>query len=322
MNPLVLSETQIRAGADLTPAAMQAVAEGFMQLSAGKVNLPAVLRIDFPEIQGEVDVKTAVVQGWNSFAIKVASGFLQNSSQGLPTGNGLMLLISALTGQPQAVLLDNGYLTDLRTALAGALAAQVLAPQNPIVGVVGSGMQARYQIRALQLVRSFQELHVYGIDAQSVNAYAQDMTKELGIPVTVHEHPRSLVEQCTLVVTTTPSRLPYLKASWLHSGLHITSMGADAPHKQELDAEVFQQLDIIACDARKQCAQLGELYHALQQGVLPNLSSVRELGELLAGRYPGRTTAGQITLCELTGVGVQDTAIARYVVDQVVQQSS
>lgn len=316
MNPTVLHEEQIRKLAGMSPQTMQAVAEGFIRLSAGEVNLPPVLRIDFPQVQGEVDVKTAVVQGWDSFAIKVASGFLQNNNLGLPTGNGLMLVLSAVSGEPQAILLDNGYLTDLRTALAGALAARVLAPQQPVVGVIGSGMQARYQIRALQLVRSFNELHVYGIDLQSVNAYAQEMTKELDIPVIVHENPRSLVEQCSLVVTTTPSQSPYLKADWLHPGLHITSMGADAPHKQELDAEVFRLADIIVCDARQQCSRLGELHHALQQGTLPDLTRVLELGELLGGKSTGRTSEEQITLCELTGVGVQDTSIARFVMQQ------
>jgi ornithine cyclodeaminase/alanine dehydrogenase-like protein (mu-crystallin family) len=134
LNPLVLHEEQIRNLAGMTPQALQAVAEGFIRLSAGAVDLPPVLRIDFPQVQGEVDVKTAVVQGWDSFAIKVASGFLQNNSLGLPTGNGLMLLLSAVTGEPQVILLDNGYLTDLRTALAGALAAQVLAPLQPYAG--------------------------------------------------------------------------------------------------------------------------------------------------------------------------------------------
>lgn len=316
MNPEVLYEEQIRNLAGLSPQALQAVADGFIRLSAGEVNLPPVLRIDFPHVQGEVDVKTAVVQGWDNFTIKIASGFFQNNRLGLPTGNGLMLVFSAVTGELQAILLDNGYLTDLRTGLAGALAAQMLAPQHPVVGVIGSGMQARFQIRALQLVHSFNELHVYGIDPSSTNSYAQEMMKELDIPVIVHENPRSLVEQCTLVITTTPSHTPYLKADWLHPGLHITSMGADAPDKQELHAEVFRRVEIIACDARQQCAQLGELHHALNEGILPDLSQVRELGELLAGSHPGRTSEEQITLCELTGVGVQDTAIARYVLHQ------
>ncbi len=316
MNPVVLHEQQIRNLARLSPQALQAVAEGFIRLSAGEVNLPPALRIDFPAVEGEVDVKTAVIQGWDSFAIKVASGFFQNNALGLPTGNGLMLVLSAVTGEPQAILLDNGYLTDLRTALAGALAAQVLAPQHTVVGVIGSGMQARYQIRALQLVRSFNELHVYGIDPRSTNTYAQEISMEMNMPVIVHDNPRSLVEQCNLVVTTTPSHSPYLKAEWLHPGLHITSMGADAPYKQELDAQIFQHAEIMVCDARQQCAQLGELHHALKQGILADLTSVRELGELLAGKHPGRTNEEQITLCELTGVGVQDTAIARYVMQQ------
>ena len=281
-----------------------------------KRRFPPIMRIDFPSVYGEVDVKTAVVEGWNSFAIKIASGFFENQKLGLPNSSGLMLVFSTITGQCQAILLDQGYLTDVRTGLAGALAARELAPHNPIVGVIGSGIQSRYQIRALKLVRDFTELHVFGIDPQGVANYAQEMQDELDLHVTVHAYPKVVVQACDILITTTPARDGYLKAEWLHPKMHITCMGSDAPYKQELDTNVFKKVDTIVCDSRSQCAKLGEISHALKAGLLSNMSGVHELGEILSGKVPGRTSENQITLCDLTGVGVQDTAIARFVLQQ------
>jgi len=111
-------------------------------------------------------------------------------------------------------------------------------------------------------------------------------------------------------VTTTPSREPYLKAEWLHPGLHITCMGSDAEHKQELYADVFGHADRLVCDRKSQCFRLGELHHALEAGVISEQSQIAELGELTSGRISGRQRDDEITICDLTGVGVQDTAIA------------
>jgi ornithine cyclodeaminase len=137
------------------------------------------------------------------------------------------------------------------------------------------------------------------------------MTRDLGVPVSAASSPEQVVRESDVVVTTTPSRAPYLKAEWLHPGLHITCMGSDAEHKQEVHPDVFGQADLIACDRRNQVFRLGELHHAFDAGVVTDQESVIELGELTAGKHEGRTDEQQITICDLTGVGVQDTQIAR-----------
>ena len=322
MLPTIINEETIHKLCRMDLASMQAVAEGFIALSDGRTQVPPIMRIDFPSKNGEIDVKTAVVEGWNSFAIKIASGFFENHKLGLPNSSGLMLVFSTITGQCQAILLDQGYLTDVRTGLAGALAARELAPINAVVGVIGSGIQSRYQIKALKLVRDFSELHVYGIDPQGVATYAQEMENELDLHVTVHENPEAVVRACNVLVTTTPARDGYVKAEWLHPGMHITCMGSDAPHKQELDTTIFNKIDTIVCDSRAQCVQLGEISHALQASMISDISEVHELGEILSGKVPGRTSEKQITLCDLTGVGVQDTSIARFVLQQYENLSS
>jgi ectoine utilization protein EutC len=311
MNVLILNEREIRQCVSMTHQAAAAVALGFTRLSEGRVSVPPVVRVDIPSHRGEVDIKTAYIEGLDHFAIKVASGFFDNSSLGLPYGSGLMLLMSATTGLLEAVLLDNGYLTDLRTGLAGAIAARHLAPQRiDTAGVIGSGMQARYQLRGLRLVRDFRRILVHARNAEAVARYADEMRRELGVEVTVAASIEEVVRQSQLVVTTTPTREPYLRAEWLHPGLHVTAVGADGEHKQELHAEVFARADRIACDSRKQCFRLGDLHHAIDAGTVRPDGEVVELGEIIAAPQRGRASDDEITICDLTGVGVQDTTIA------------
>ncbi|MFN2175368.1 MAG: cyclodeaminase [Anaerolineales bacterium] len=312
MRVKILNEAEIRSCVGMNAEALEIVSEGFAKLALEQVTVPPIMRIDVHDNNGEVDIKTAYIHGLENFAIKIASGFLDNRALGLPTGSGMMVLISAKTGRPEAVLLDNGYLTDVRTGIAGAIAAKHLVPKNiRTAGVIGSGMQARYQIRGLKLVRQFREVLVFGIQKEQVGQYVQEMTQELGVPVKAAESAEQVVRESDMVVTTTPSRDPFLKAEWLHPGLHITCMGSDAEHKQELYPEVFAKADLIACDRVSQVFRLGELHHALEAGVVTDRTSVIELGEIITGKVSGRTDDQQITICDLTGVGVQDTQIAR-----------
>lgn len=314
MKITILTEEHIRRCVSMDKDALDVVADGFSSLADGKATVPPILRVDVPEHNGEVDVKTAYIQGLDSFAIKIAAGFFDNRKLGLPTGSGMMVVVSARTGFPQAILLDNGYLTDVRTGMAGALAAKHLARENiETAGVIGAGMQARFQMRALKLVRDFRRLLVYSIDPGQIDPYIEEMHAELGVEVVKAESYEEVIRQSGIVVTTTPAHKPYLKADWLHPGLHITCMGSDSEHKQEIYADVFARTDRIVCDRKSQCFRLGELHHALEAGVINENDDISELGELTSGRRPGRRSDDEITICDLTGVGVQDTAIARYV---------
>jgi ectoine utilization protein EutC len=320
MNVTILGESEIRDCVGMDREAMDAVAEGFTRLADGRAFAPPVVCLLFPEHNGEVDVKTASIEGLDSFAVKVASGFFDNPKKGLPYGGGMMILMSAETGFLRALLADNGYLTDLRTGLAGAIVAEHLAPATvTTAGVIGSGTQARYQIRGLKLVRDFAHLVVYGVIDEEVQLYAEEMEQELGVTVTVAATPESVVRESEFVVTTTPAREPWLEAQWLQPGVHVTCMGADMAEKQELYADCFGRADLVACDRLSQCRVIGELHHALDAGTVEE-SEVVELGELTGGRRPGRTSDDQITICDLTGVGVQDTAIARLAYARATEQ--
>jgi len=321
MEVTILTEQEIRESVSFDEEAIEAVGEGFSKLVQGEATVPPILAVPVPENHGEVDVKTAYIRGLDTFAVKIAAGFHENYRLGLPTGSGMMVMISSKTGFPQAVLLDNGYLTDVRTGAAGALASRYLARETiETVGVIGSGVQARYQVRGIALVRSFRRLLVYGIVPEQVESYVEEMQAQLEVEVLSTRSAEQVVRESDVVVTTTPSREPLLKVDWLHPGLHITAMGSDGEGKQELFPRVFERADLIACDRKSQCFRLGELQHALAEGVVSIESPIVELGELTLGRHPGRESNDQITVCDLTGVGVQDTSIARLAFEKALQK--
>ena len=310
MTVLVLTEAELRDSAPMDDETLTQVENAFTWLAEGKVAMPPVMHIEV-DAQSDVDIKSAYVRGLDAFAVKLASGFSNNPSLGLRSFSGMMVLMSARTGFCEAVLLDNGYLTDLRTGLAGAVAARHLAPENPgTVGVIGAGAQARYQIESLALVRNFVRVLVAGRSRENVDAYVADMTSRLAVEVHAADSIEQVVRESQIVVTTTQSREPLLQADWLHPGLHITAMGSDFPGKQELDPNILGAVDRLVCDRKTQCVIAGELQHGVSAGLIDADTDVIELGQVTSGQVPGRTDAQQITLCDLTGTGVQDTAIA------------
>ncbi|WP_193171783.1 cyclodeaminase [Nisaea nitritireducens] len=306
----VLTEADLRALVTLDLETIDVVESAFRALASGEVIMPPILSMDIPAVNGEVDVKTAYIPGFDGFAIKVSPGFFDNPKLGLPSLNGLMILFSAKTGLVEALLLDNGYLTDIRTAAAGAVAARHLAPKVHTAGVIGTGVQARLQIEAARLVRPFERVLVWGRDAANAKKCAADLAEKLSIEVRVETDPARLVAESQLVVTTTPSREPVLRADWLHPGLHITAMGSDQPGKVEVDPAVFRRVDAYVPDRLSQCRIQGELRAAIEAGAANADKIFPELGEVVAGHAPGRKSASDITFADLTGTGAQDTAIA------------
>jgi ectoine utilization protein EutC len=311
MSIRVLTEKELRLCVSVDDEAVRAVEAGFERLSRGEALVPPIMMLPVPEKRGEVDIKAALIRGEDSLAVKIASGFFDNPKAGLPSAGGLMVVLSTETGFPRALLLDNGYLTQVRTAAAGAIAAKYLAPrQVATAGVIGAGTQARFQMLGLKLVRDFKTLYVYSRRKDSVRRYVKEMNQLLQVQIKAADSVEEVIRHSEVVVTTTPAREPYLKADWLHAGLHITAMGADTEEKQELEPEVLARADIRACDHRAQCLRLGELHHLLAAGLIREDEPVTELGELVRGARPGRRRDNQISVCDLTGVGVQDTAIA------------
>ncbi|MCJ9672573.1 MULTISPECIES: ectoine utilization protein EutC [unclassified Neorhizobium] len=308
---IILTEKDLRKLVPLDGEAVACVEDAFHALATKPVAMPPILRLDIPEHRGEVDVKTAYVPGIEGFAIKISPGFFDNPKIGLPSTNGMMVLLSSRTGLVQALLLDNGYLTDVRTAAAGAVAAKHLSrPDSTVVAIFGAGMQARLQLEALMLVRPIREACIWARDLGKAKTVVAELTIRLGIPVTAEADPEIAVAGADIVVTTTPSAIPILKAEWLQPGQHVTAMGSDAEHKNEIDPAAIAKADVYVADSLKQTRWLGELHHAVKAGLISPDTEFSELGQVIAGIRPGRENAGQITLTDLTGTGIQDTAIA------------
>ena len=305
----ILTESELRKIIQVDREAIDAIAHAFTWLTEGKAAMPPIMHIPCGN-KGDVDIKAAYVEGLERFAVKLGAGFFGNRLLGLPSSPAMMVVLSSTTGVCQAVLLDNAYLTDVRTAAAGAVAALHLAPEQvETAGVIGAGAQGRYQMMALKVVRNFKRLLVYDLDAEGVKKYIEEMTRVLKVEVVAASGPEEVIRESQSVVTSTPSRKGYVEKEWLHEGLHITAMGADLPEKQELFTDAPTGFDVLSCDRKTQSFKMGELHHAFDAGLI-NGEMVIELGELTSGKKMGRTNEKEITLCDLSGTGVQDTAIA------------
>jgi ectoine utilization protein EutC len=316
MSTLILTEDEIRQSVS-TLEAIDAIEAAFAALAHGQANLPGVINLMLPQLKGESHVKGAYIADASHFVFKVANNFYNNTSLGLPTSSGLMLAFDATTGMLDAILLDNGYLTELRTGAAGAVAVRYLAP-TPIqrVAFVGAGSQARFQFRAIAAVSHIPSAIIWSRNPANADHLAREIADDAGCEAQVAQTVEEAVENSNLVVTVTPSHEPLVFADWIKPGTTVVAVGSDDPAKQELDTKLLAKADVLIADRLSQCAALGEIHHALEEDTV-SLDDVNgELGDIVVGNLAGRTTDDQLIICDLTGVGVQDAAIASLVLEK------
>ncbi len=308
----ILTEADLKNIVALDHNAISVIESAFAALANDRVNMPPILSMAMPEMNAEVDIKTAYIEGFDTFAIKVSPGFFNNPTMGLPSLNGLMMVLDAGTGLARAVLLDNGFLTNIRTAAAGGVAAKHLAPSNTNTATVfGAGLQAQLQLKAAHMVKPLRNVFIWARDPSKADALAQRLSSELQINVSACLDPQSAVQQSQLVITTTPTEDPIFKSDWLHPGLHITAMGSDQESKNEIEASALINCDLYVADRISQCEILGELRSVRDQGLHLKNDPI-ELGQIITQQHPGRSNDAQITISDLTGTGAQDTAIATF----------
>ena len=305
---ITLARDEIETLIDL-PAAAEAILECYRSASLGQVNLPPVGHITFPEQGADCHIKYGHLQGDDHFVIKIATGFPHNSAQGLPTGNGMVLVMSATTGTVTALLHDEMLLTDIRTGLGGAIASRLLArPDAEHLLVLGTGIQAGWQIKShIALLPHIERITLWGRNADK----AQLVIDELA-PQVVVETAASLADavvQADIIVTATAATSPLIAAEWVRPGTHITAIGADAPGKQELAIDLVTKADVHAVDLVTQCVDHGEFAHAVAAGGI-DVAALIELGMLIDNPAKGRTDPAQITIADLTGIAAQDIAMA------------
>lgn len=284
-------------------AALAAVEDGFRRMQRGGVRLAEVVHLAFQDPPGDCHVKGGHITGDDVFVFKFATSFYRNPELGLSSSNGFMIVVSARTGEQLAMLKDQGYLTDMRTALAGAISARaILRPGSKVLGIVGTGIQARMQAVMISRLLGLEEVLVHGRSADKAAALAAEIG---GRGVDLPE----LCARADMIVTTTPSTTPWLRAEMVRPGTRIVAVGADTPGKQELQTELTARARVIV-DSRVQCVDHGEAGWAVRAGLIAPEALI-ELGALL--EQPIVFGAKEIVVADLTGVAVQDIAIAKTV---------
>lgn len=316
----IYSLAQITQSLNLQTAA-SLIAEGFIAYSQENVQSPPVQSFQFTSSNGDCCVKSAWIRDEETFSVRISAGFYDNPAKGLSSNNGVTLVFSSTTGQPLALLKDGGWLTSMRTALAGQLVARAMAPANVTgIGIVGTGDQARMQLEQLTSVTICRRLTVYGRNLKNLERYRL-YAESLGFDVVTTQDAKQVASNSNLIVTATNSREAIIASDWVKPGTHITAIGADGPGKQELDERIFAQASTIVVDSVAQCSQYGEVSAALKAGLIQKTNLI-SLGSVLAGYAIGRHDDSQITVADLTGLGVQDNQIAKAVLASCVNHRS
>jgi ornithine cyclodeaminase/alanine dehydrogenase len=309
---LILSQSEVQECLPMSRA-IDAVRTAYSAFAQGRVQMPPVQHLDVHDYRGEVDIKSGFVKDFGLIGTKIASGFYDNQKLGLPPGIAVIVLMDLKTSMPLAIM-DGTHITAYRTGAAGAVAASVLARNDSsVVGVVGAGTQGRMQVLALKELFDIQAVNVWDIDKKRTQNYQKDMQQNLGIEVSMMDTPSAVVPGTDILVTVTPARKPLIMADKIHEGLHINAIGADGPGKQELDPLLMKRVSKIVVDSLAQCRRIGELQHALAQGVIDESNVHAEIGEILNGNKPGRESESEITLFDSTGLSAQDIAAANVV---------
>jgi len=313
--PKVLKLDEIKSQIDV-PEMIQAIEDGFVLYSEDKVVVPPVGFLNFKEPPGDVHIKYGYVKNDDVYVLKVASGFYDNEKIGVPFADGVILVFSQQTGHLKLVLHDECWLTDMRTAAAGAVAARHLAPGKVnCIGIIGTGGQARLQLELLKDIVDCQECVVWGRDAGKVEKMLADLRanptiQDWGLQIGAAESVEELAAKCNLIVTTTSAREALVLADQVQPGTHITAMGSDDHGKQELEAALLGKADVVVADSISQCVDHGECFHAVKGGSVAE-DSIVELGNVIKDSTLGRSNDNQITVADLTGIAIQDIQIAK-----------
>ena len=313
----VLRLDEIKSLVDI-PQLIRDIEAGFVLYSEGRVKVPPVGFLHFDDPPGDVHIKYGFIVGDDYYVVKLASGFYDNPGLGLSASNGVVLLFSQKTGELLLIMLDECWLTDIRTAAAGAVAAKYLAPRTVnCIGIVGTGVQARLQLEMLQYVVDCNRCIIWGRNRQKVQAMIDELRsketlsgRQLQFQGT--QDMEFLTSQCELIVTATSAKAPLIKADQVQRGTHITAVGADERGKQELEAEILAKADILAADSVSQCVDYGECFHAVKDNLIDE-NAILELGCVIRDQSLGRTNDDQISVADLTGVAIQDIQVAKMV---------
>lgn len=296
------------------PEVIARMRDALIANSRGECDTPMPMHLDIQPQQGEVHIKSSYRRGGKYFALKIASTFPGNVARGLPTGNGMMLLCSAETGEPQALLADTGHLTDVRTAAVAAMVARELQRTDEVIGILGTGVQARLQAQMHAQILDLAQLWIWGRTPERAAEFERDLKRLLpDTDVFVADSPAEVARQARLIITCTASREPLLSGADLQPGTLVTAVGSDSPGKQELDPDVLRRSALILVDSLRQCEKLGELQHAPSEWERTvEIGSFCDAEDRLPSKLRQDVLDGPIIVADFTGLGVEDLYIAEY----------
>jgi len=295
---------------------MEVVERAFRQHGLGKVQMPPKSYLYYTEYNGDLRTMPAYLEEENVTGVKIVNVHPGNPMKGLPTVMALIVLISPETGAPVAIM-DGTYLTDIRTGAAGGIAAKYLARKDSkIIGMVGTGNQARSQLEALCEVFEPEMVKITSRTRKSCEKFKKEMEDLASCEISFEESVEKVCD-CDILVTTTPVRKPIVKAEWVREGTHINAIGADAVGKEELFPELLMRSKIIV-DDMVQAIHSGEVNVPLSKHYISENDIHAQLGEVIAGLKPGRTSDEEITIFDSTGLAIQDVATANLVYERAV----
>lgn len=309
MKTSLLSKSDVKSLLTMKDA-LESVRQSYMAYNQNKVTQPPIMSIDIPDHNGEVDIKASYSRKDEVICIKAAVGFWDNPKRyQLPTGLAFITLYDARNGLPLCIM-DGTYITRYRTAAAGGVSAQVLArPDSRIVGVIGSGEQARMQVMALKEVLPIELVKVWSRSEKQRGHYKQEMEALLGITALACDTPEEAVNNVDVVVTTTPRKEPIVRNEWIQPGTHIIAIGADMEGKQEIEARIFARAKVVV-DHLVECMKRGETQNPIRSNLIQQSDIHAEIGEILLSRKAGRVNHDEITLFDSTGMSIQDSIMA------------
>ncbi len=315
MNTLFYNKTQVieaLKGINL----IESIELGFVEYSRGNSVVPPVGELLFDKPTGDVHIKYGYIKSQDNYVVKIASGFSNNEKLGLSSSHGVMVMFDKNTGYLKCILHDEGYLTNVRTAIAGAICAKYLAPsQVKGIGIIGNGIQARMQLEYLSEVVDCKDVFVLGRDEERVRKYIDEMER-YGYRITSVNNSRELCQNSNLIVTTTNANESLIYKGDVKKGTHITAVGSDTPDKRELDPEILNIANSVIVDSISQCLERGETKKALDKELISEEKLI-ELGEIIDSGKKYRKDDSEITVADLTGVAVQDIMITNAVYNQL-----
>lgn len=318
MSVRIISADTLRASLSFEDL-IEPVSLAFQSSSAGQADNGQISMFPHPErTRGDVLVKTGTLQGSPVYIVKVSPWFAINVEENRPQG-GFVAVFDATNGQTLALLDDQHYLSDIRTAAAGALAARVLAPlEIRTATVIGAGVQAYWQALALYHERRFARLSIWARNAAKAALLADRLAPLLPlVDIQVETSLQRAVQFGDVVVTATQSRKPLVRGEWLRAGQHITAVGADDVTKCELDAAALQRSRVFV-DTIETALANGEVHRAVNSGEYFRSALAGEIGDVLAKRCVGRQSSDDITIATFAGIGAQDVVAANVAIRNLI----